>query len=70
MTAEEVARKLRVDRRVVSDWCKKGDMPAIKPGKHWLIDKTDFREWVRRMKVRRPRWHVSESAKRESETNG
>jgi excisionase family DNA binding protein len=40
LTPEEVAKVLRVDRRTVYRWLRKGKIPAVKFGGTWRVPET------------------------------
>ncbi len=46
MTIEEVADYLRVKKRTVYDWLKKGKIPAIKTVGQWRFKKEKIDEWL------------------------
>ena len=45
LTAQEVAKELRVSDATVVRWCRKGKMPALKAGKAWRISREDLSQW-------------------------
>ena len=46
MTIEEVANYLRVKKRTVYDWLKKGKIPAIKAVGQWRFKKDKIDSWL------------------------
>ena len=46
MTIEEVAGYLRVKKRTVYDWLKKGKIPAIKAVGQWRFKKEKIDAWL------------------------
>jgi len=46
MTIEEVADYLRVKKRTVYDWLKKGKIPAIKAVGQWRFKKEKIDSWL------------------------
>ena len=46
MTIEEVAVYLRVKKRTVYDWLKKGKIPAIKAVGQWRFRKEKIDAWL------------------------
>ena len=46
MTIEELADYLRVKKRTVYDWVKKGKIPAIKTVGQWRFQKRKIDEWL------------------------
>lgn len=46
MTIDEVAGYLRVKKRTVYDWVKKGKIPAIKAVGLWRFRKERIDEWL------------------------
>lgn len=46
MTIEEVANYLRVKKRTVYDWLKKGKIPAIKAVGQWRFKKEKIDAWL------------------------
>ena len=38
LTTQEVAEFLRVSRATIRRWCKAGQLPAVRIGRHWRID--------------------------------
>ena len=47
LTIEEVAKKLRVNKRTVYRLALKGEIPAFKFGKSWRIDSAKLEEAFR-----------------------
>jgi len=47
MTIDEVADYLRVKRRTIYDWVKKGKIPAIKTIGQWRFEKEKIDTWLR-----------------------
>ena len=50
MTIEEVARYLRVKRRTIYDWIKKGKIPSIKAVGQWRFKRETIDAWLESMK--------------------
>lgn len=48
LTAQEVAKELRVSGATVIRWCRSGKLPALKAGKAWRISREDLRQWKER----------------------
>jgi excisionase family DNA binding protein len=49
LTAEEVARLLRVTTRTVQKWAASGELPAVLLGKKlWRFDRAAVKAWVER----------------------
>ena len=46
MTIEEIADYLRVKKRTVYEWLKKGKIPAIKAVGQWRFKKTQIDNWL------------------------
>jgi PTS system nitrogen regulatory IIA component len=46
MTIEEVADYLRVKKRTVYDWAKRGKIPAIKAVGQWRFKKEKIDAWL------------------------
>ena len=46
LTIEEVAEYLRVKKRTVYDWAKKGKIPAMKTVGQWRFKKDKIDEWL------------------------
>lgn len=46
MTIEEVADYLRVKKRTVYDWLKKGKIPAIKTVGQWRFKREKIDAWL------------------------
>jgi len=46
MTIEEVAKYLRVKKRTIYDWVKKGKIPAIKAVGQWRFKKGKIKDWL------------------------
>ena len=46
MTIEEIADYLRVKKRTVYEWLKKGKIPAIKTVGQWRFKKTQIDHWL------------------------
>ena len=46
MTLEELAEYLRVKKRTVYDWVKKGKVPAIKTVGQWRFKKESIDAWL------------------------
>lgn len=49
-TVKEVAGVLKVNRVTVQRWCKTGEIPAVKIGKSYRIEKGEFEKWYRTKK--------------------
>ena len=48
MTIDEVAEYLRVQKRTIYDWVKKGKIPAIKTVGQWRFKKGQIDAWLER----------------------
>ena len=46
MTIEELAQYLRVKRRTIYEWVKKGKIPAIKTVGQWRFKKEKIDAWL------------------------
>ena len=46
MTIEEIADYLRVKKRTIYEWLKKGKIPAIKTVGQWRFKKTQIDRWL------------------------
>ncbi len=46
MTIEDLAKYLRVKKRTVYDWLKKGKIPAIKTVGQWRFKKERIDAWL------------------------
>ena len=46
MTIEEIADYLRVKKRTVYEWLKKGKIPAIKAVGQWRFKKVQIDHWL------------------------
>ena len=46
MTIEELANYLRVQKRTIYDWLKKGKVPAIKTVGQWRFKKDKIDAWL------------------------
>ncbi len=46
MTIEELAGYLRVKKRTIYDWLKKGKIPAVKAVGQWRFRKKKIEEWL------------------------
>ena len=44
-TVKEIADILKVNKVTVQRWCKTRDLPAVKIGKSYRIEKHDFEDW-------------------------
>ena len=47
LTADEVAGLLKLKRKTVIEKAKRGNIPALKPGKSWVFIKDDIYDWMR-----------------------
>lgn len=48
LTPDEVAERLRVDRRTVTDWLAAGTLPGFRIGeKLWRVDADALEDWLR-----------------------
>lgn len=45
LTTDEVAADLHCKPETVTRWLCRGEIPAIKVGRRWLIDEDAFRTW-------------------------
>ena len=48
MTIEELAEYLRVKKRTIYDWVKKGKIPAVKAVGQWRFKKDTIDAWLDR----------------------
>ena len=48
LSAEDVAQQLGVKESTVWRWCREGNLPCLKVGKHWRIRREAFEEFLRR----------------------
>lgn len=48
LTVQEVADRLRVSRQAVSQWCRTGELKAIRAGRSWRITTEDLAAYVTR----------------------
>ena len=46
MTIEELAQYLRVKKRTIYDWVKKGKIPAVKAVGQWRFKKNLIDDWL------------------------
>ena len=46
LTIDELAEYLRVKKRTVYDWVKKGKIPAIKTVGQWRFRRDKIEEWL------------------------
>ncbi len=46
MTIEELAEYLRVKKRTIYDWVKKGKIPAIKTVGQWRFKRERIDQWL------------------------
>ena len=51
ITIDEVCAILKVSKRCVYDWCKKGIIPAFKIGNTWRFSRVDLDDWIEKKKV-------------------
>jgi len=49
-TVKELAEILKVNRVTVQRWCKTGEIPAVKIGKSYRVEKKDFENWYKSKK--------------------
>jgi len=47
ITVDEIAEYLRISRMTVVRMIEKGELPALKIGRQWRIQKEDFEKWIR-----------------------
>jgi len=50
MTIEELAQYLRVKKRTIYDWLKKGKIPAVKAVGQWRFKKPAIDAWLENQK--------------------
>ncbi len=50
LTVGEVAEKLTLTEQNVYALLRRGDLPALRVGKHWRIDEGDLRLWIAKRK--------------------
>jgi excisionase family DNA binding protein len=48
LSAEDVATLLGVKETTVWRWCREGNLPCLKVGKHWRVRREAFEEYLRR----------------------
>lgn len=48
MTIEEIAEYLRVKKRTVYEWVKKGKIPGVKTVGQWRFKKVQIDSWLER----------------------
>jgi excisionase family DNA binding protein len=48
LSAEDVAQQLGVKETTVWRWCREGNLPCLKVGKHWRIRREALEEFLRR----------------------
>jgi excisionase family DNA binding protein len=48
LAATDVARLLGVKQTTVYRWCKEGELPCLKVGKHWRVRRESLEEFLRR----------------------
>ncbi len=49
-TVKEIADILKVNKVTVQRWCKTKDLPAVKIGKSYRIERHDFEKWYEEKK--------------------
>jgi excisionase family DNA binding protein len=47
LTLDAVAAILGRHRRTINNWVREGFLPAWKLGGQWVVDREEFREWLR-----------------------
>lgn len=52
MSVNDVAKVLQVSTQHVYGMCMRGRLQAVREGKRWLIMRDDFREYIKRFKVK------------------
>ncbi|MFH1537667.1 MAG: helix-turn-helix domain-containing protein [bacterium] len=52
-TVKEIAEILKVNRVTIQRWCKTSEIPAVKIGKSYRIEKKDFENWYQAKKGER-----------------
>ncbi len=53
LTVKEVAQELRVSERRVTDWIKRGVLPAIDLGKDYRIYRSDLDAFIEKRRTKR-----------------
>ena len=51
ITIDEVCSILKMSKRSIYDWCKKGIIPAFKIGNTWRFSRVDLDDWIEKKKV-------------------
>ncbi len=46
-TVKEIAEILKINKVTVQRWCKTNELPAVKIGKSYRIERNDFEEWYK-----------------------
>lgn len=49
-TVKELAKKAGLTPARITDLCRRGEINAQKPGRDWLIEKSDGDRWLRSRK--------------------
>lgn len=45
LTPEDIARMLRRNIATIQRWCREGELPAARIGRHYLVRRADFEKW-------------------------
>lgn len=51
LTVEEVAKDLRISEDLVRSWIRSRKLPAIRVGKEYRIERTDYEEFLRKQRI-------------------
>ena len=51
ISIDEVCSILKMSKRSIYDWCKKGIIPAFKIGNTWRFSSRDLDDWIEKKKV-------------------
>jgi len=54
LTAQEVAKELRVHYKTVVRWITTGYLPAMKVGRHYRISREAYQEFLRKQNIQPP----------------
>ncbi len=58
MTIDEIADYLKVKKRTVYDWVKKGKIPAIKTVGQWRFKRDRIDQWLEAQNQGGGAWHI------------
>lgn len=51
LTADEIARRLKVDVSTVRGWCRSGQLPAVRVGRQYRITEADYTAFLKSREV-------------------